>query len=472
MNSQEMAELERATGRIWDIAQELGIDPFPTHFDVVPATIMYEFGAYGVPGRFSHWTHGRAYQQIKTMYDYGLSRIYELVINANPAYAFLLENNSVLQNKLVVAHVLGHSDFFKHNAHFKQTSRQILETASVHAERLRAYEFEHGHDAVEEFLDAVLSIQEHFDPFPAFRRRDGAAVEKPGRPHESAYDDLFYLGDDKRPEVVPAPRKIPPEPDKDLLLFIANHGRELEDWQRDVLHIVRQEQLYFLPQMQTKIMNEGWAAYWHLRILRELELNQEEYMEFAALHANVLAPSRRNINPYYVGLKLWEDIERRWDEPSDEEKERSRRPGAQGKGKIFEVREQENDTSFLRNYLTKELVEELDLYLYRYENGKWVIVETDWEKVRNTIVSSMTNFGQPYIVVEDGDYNRNHELYLRHCYEGQDLDMDYAERTLRYVHQLWKRTVHLETVLDEKTVVISHDGERARTKVGEAVRAD
>jgi stage V sporulation protein R len=472
MNSQEMAELEQATGIIWDIAQRLGIDPFPTHFDVVPATIMYEFGAYGVPGRFSHWTHGRAYQQIKTMYDYGLSRIYELVINANPAYAFLLENNSVLQNKLVVAHVLGHSDFFKHNAHFKQTSRQILETASVHAERLRAYEFEHGRDAVEEFLDAVLSIQEHFDPFPTFRRRDGAAAEKPARPPDSAYDDLFYLGSEKRPEVAPPPRKIPPEPDKDLLLFIANHARELEDWQRDVLHIVRQEQLYFLPQMQTKIMNEGWAAYWHLRILRELELTQEEYMEFAALHANVLAPSRRSINPYHVGLKLWEDIERRWDEPSPEDGERPRRPGGQGKEKIFEIRELENDTSFLRNYLTKELVEELDLYLYRYENGKWVIVETDWEKVRNTIVSSMTNFGQPYIVVEDGDYNRNHELYLRHCYEGQDLDMDYAERTLRYVHQLWKRTVHLETVLDEKTVVISHDGERARTKVGEAVKAD
>src|ERR671933_2845929 len=136
------AELESAIPEIWAIAERLGLEPFPVHFELVPASIMYEFGAYGLPGRFSHWTHGRAYQQIKTMYDYGLSRIYELVINANPAYAFLLENNSVLQNKLVVAHVLGHSDFFKHNAHFKQTSRQMLETASVHAERLRAYEFE------------------------------------------------------------------------------------------------------------------------------------------------------------------------------------------------------------------------------------------------------------------------------------------------------------------------------------------
>jgi stage V sporulation protein R len=471
MNTQELAELERAMGQCWDIAQRFGIDPFPTHFDVVPAGIMYEFGAYGLPGRFSHWTHGRAYQQIKTMYDYGLSRIYELVINANPAYAFLLENNSVLQNKLVVAHVLGHSDFFKHNAYFAPTSRQMLETVSVHAERLRQYEFEHGQQPVEEFLDAVLSIQEHIDPYPDMRRKEHAPPDKPRKPPETAYDDLFYLGAEKRPEPTPVSRKNPPEPEKDLLLFLAANARELEDWQRDAIYMVHDEQLYFVPQMQTKIMNEGWAAYWHLRILRELDLTQDEYMEFAGLHANVLAPSKRNINPYYVGLKVWEDIERRWEEPTAEERDKLGRRGGEGKAKIFEVRAQENDTSFIRNYLTKDLVEELDLYLYKNENGKWVIVEKDWEKIRDMLVRSMTNFGQPYIVVEDGDYNRNHELYLRHCYEGQDLDMDYAERTLRYVHRLWGRAVHLETVMDDKQVILTYDGDRARTKVGEAVKS-
>src|SRR5437764_11113913 len=134
------------------------------------------------------------------MYAYGLSRIDELVINANPAYAFLLENNSVLQNKLVVAHVLGHADFFKHNAYFASTSRQMLETVSVHAERLRRYEFEHGSEAVEEFLDAVLSIQEHIDPYPDMRRKEHAPPDKPIKAPQTAYDDLFYLGEDQRPE--------------------------------------------------------------------------------------------------------------------------------------------------------------------------------------------------------------------------------------------------------------------------------
>jgi stage V sporulation protein R len=302
------------------------------------------------------------------------------------------------------------------------------------------------------------------------RRKENADPEKRAKPLETAYDDLWYLGDEKRPEAPAVVRKNPPEPEKDLLLFLAQYGRELEDWQRDVIHIVHDEQLYFVPQMQTKIMNEGWAAYWHLRIMRELELSQQEYVEFAELHANVLAPSRRSINPYCVGLKIWEDIERRWDEPTAEERDKLGRRGGEGKAKIFEVRAQENDVSFLRNYLTRDLVDELDLYLYKHENGKWVIVEKDWEKIRDMLVRSMTNFGQPYIVVEDGDYNRNHELYLRHCYEGHDLDMDYAERTLRYVHRLWGRTVHLETVLDDKQVLITYDGERARTKVGEAAR--
>src|ERR687896_671339 len=165
-----VAQLEHWIERIWEQARAFGLDPYPTHFEIVPAQIMYEFGAYGLPGRFSHWTHGRAYHQMKTMYDYGLSKIYELVINTNPAYAFLLENNSVLQNKVVAAHVLAHSDFFKHNLYFEHTNRSMLETVSINAERLRKYEFEHGREAVEKLLDAILSIQEHFDPNPRLRK--------------------------------------------------------------------------------------------------------------------------------------------------------------------------------------------------------------------------------------------------------------------------------------------------------------
>lgn len=463
--SQEMKELEKAIERIWDVVIRLGLDPFPTHFEIVPANIMYEFGAYGLPGRFSHWTHGKAYQRMKTMYDYGLSRIYELVINTNPCYAFLMEGNGLLQNKLVVAHVLAHCDFFKNNMHFRHTSRQMVEGASVNAERIRRYEFHHGQREVEEFLDKVLCIEEHVDPFLSMREKewDREKREETRAPAETPYDDLFRLEKPEEPrqeEEQPKRRKFPPEPEKDLLLFIAEHSPDLSDWQRDIVHIVRQEQLYFVPQMMTKVMNEGWASYWHREIMHELDLPPEEYIHFANMNAGVLAPSFRQINPYYVGLKIFESIKKRWDEPTEEEmRELGRQPG-QGLAKMFEVRQLDSDVSFLRNYLTKELVEELDLYIYKREGDEWVIVEKDWEKIRDMLVGSLTNFGVPYIVVEDGDYRRNRELYLKHCYEGQELDINYAEKTLRAVYGLWGRAVHLETVLDDKKLLLSFDGER------------
>jgi stage V sporulation protein R len=441
MLAQDVGELEAGMQNILDVGMRLGLDPYPVHFELVPASIMHEFGAYGLPARFSHWTYGRAYQQIKTFYDYGLSKIYELVINTNPAYAFLVDTNSVLQNKVVVAHVLGHVDFFKHNAYFALTNRQMVEAASVNADRIRRYEYMHGTREVEELLDAVLSIQEHVEGASRIKRRtpDGSGRRQPTR--ETAYDDLFYLGAERLPDPVVEPARVPPEPERDLLLFIAEHARGLEDWQRDLIHIVRAEQIYFLPQMQTKIMNEGWAAFWHARIMRELGLSATDYIEFSRMHASVLAPSRRHINPYYVGLKVFEDIERRWDV-----------------ARAIEVRELDNDVSFLRNYLTEDLVEDLDLYLYSRQGDHWVIVEKDWEKVRDGLVRELTNFGQPYITVEDGDYNNNGELWLRHWFEGQELDLNYAQRTLEQVFRLWKRTVSLATERDSRETVLTFDG--------------
>ncbi len=475
MTTMEVRQLESRMAEIHALALGLGLDPFPVHFELVPATIMYEFGAYGIPGRFSHWTHGRAYQQIKTMYDYGLSKIYELVINTDPAYAFLLENNSVLQNSLVAAHVLAHVDFFKKNIYFGRSNRGMLETVSIHAERMRRYEFEHGRETVEGVLDAVLSIQEHIEAPPVASREKlephpaKPALARVQNSHPvGPYDDLVYIGGTPRPESSQSERRFPVEPEKDLLRFLADHAPDLEDWERDVILMVRAEQRYFAPQMQTKIMNEGWASFWHLRIMRELELPEQDYLEFARLHSGVLAPGGRSVNPYYVGLKIFEDIERRWDEsPTDgQDDDVTPRPGSsRGRAKVFEVREVDNDASFLRNYLTEELVKDLDLYVYRRDRDRWVVAEKDWEVVRDSILVSMTNFGQPYIVVQDGDHRGNRELYLKHCFEGQELDLEYGEKTLQFVRRLWGRPVHLETVRDGNTTVLSCVDVASRTRM-------
>jgi len=238
----------------------------------------------------------------------------------------------------------------------------------------------------------------------------------------------------------------------------------LEDWQRDIMTMLREEMLYFWPQLETKIMNEGWASYWHVRIMRELDLTEEEAIEFAKLNAQVLAPSRTSINPYYLGYKMYEAIEKRWDEPTKEEQERLGIQPGQGRAKLFEVRELESDLSFLRNYLTKELVEELDLYVFQRQGQHYTITDKDWQKVRDQLVNMRVNGGFPYIMVEDADYGRKGELLLKHYYEGTELDLKYLERTLPYVYQLWGRGVHLQTVIDQKVALFSYDGERVHRR--------
>ena len=470
MEDRETRELERALEQIWEIARQFGLDPFPTRFEIVPATVMYEIGSYALPGRYSHWTFGKAYHRMKTMYDFGLSKIYEVVINTNPAYGFLLETNSPIQNKLVIAHVLGHVDFFKHNAYFSKTNRRMVESVSTHAGRMSEYEFKYGRKTVEKFLDAVLSVEEHIDPNFFIRRErpredDTAADREARRPREGRYDDLWKIGvAEPTPEETASAaadrQRHLPLPEKDLVYYIMRNSPALADWQRDVMSVVHEEMEYFVPQMQTKVMNEGWASFWHSRIMRELDLSDTESLEFADLHSGVVSPHKGQLNPYYLGYKIFEDIERRWDSPTKEEREQLGRGGGAGREKIFEVRELESDVSFLRNYLTEELCEELDLFVYELvEEEEWTVTEKRWERVRDQLVANMTNFGFPYIVVADGDYNGNRELYLRHQYEGAELDGPYARKVLEYVHALWGRPVHLETTVDGETVRLRFDGE-------------
>lgn len=463
----EVKELEKALEQIWDIAtNKFGLDPYPVRFEIVPSTVMYEIGSYALPGRYSHWTFGKAYHKMKTMYDLGLSKIYEVVINSNPSYAFLLDTNSLLQNKLVIAHVLGHVDFFKHNAWFGPTNRRMLDDAQTHATRLSEYEFKYGRKVVEEFLDAVLSIEEHIDPNFFIKKRRREKTEHEDAPKRVAtpdrYDDLFSVSE-RKTEDDKAQARITVEselPEKDLVWYILHHSPILKPWQRDVMSMIHDEMLYFVPQMQTKIMNEGWASIWHSRLMRELDLPDHEHLEFAELHSGVVSPHRGQLNPYYLGYKIYEDIEQRWNNPTKDEIEKFGRKPGEGMAKLFEVREMDNDVSFLRNYLTEDLCEELDLFVYELvDEEDWTITEKRWERVRDQLVGNMTNFGYPYIEVIDGDYDGNRELYLRHRHEGADLDMKYARKVLEYVQKLWGRPVHLETKVEEDSLVMHYDGD-------------
>jgi stage V sporulation protein R len=299
-DQQYIAGLESGIERIWEIARREGLDPYPTNFELVPASIMYEFGAYGLPGRFSHWSHGKAYYRMKTEYDYGLSKIYELVVNTNPSYAFLMEQNDLLQNKVVVAHVLGHTDFFKNSVYFRHTAPNMIDKVSVNADRIRKYEYEHGLAEVERFLDAVLAIDDLIDPNFRIKRADAEQKDRESKGRlESPYDDLWSLAErnavrqqeeeDRRARA--RRRRFPPEPEKDVLLFLAQHAPNLEPWQRDILLIVREEMQYFVPQMQTKVVNEGWACL----TPTSLVLSEHGLQRFDSLHERLASGDRLTV---------------------------------------------------------------------------------------------------------------------------------------------------------------------------------
>jgi len=468
MREQEQKELQYAIEEITEIAVGFGLDFYPMRYEICPSEIIYTFGAYGMPTRFSHWSFGKQFHKMKLHYDLGLSKIYELVINSDPCYAFLLDSNSLIQNKLIVAHVLAHCDFFKNNVRFQNTKRDMVESMAATAERIRKYEIQYGKHEVETFLDAVLAIEEHIDP-SLMRPKLAWSMEDVEYEEEvvaiSPYDDLWNLDekDKRKPEPVRRKKKFPPQPEKDLLLFIESYSRELSDWQRDILTMMREEMLYFWPQLETKIMNEGWASFWHQRILREMDLTSGEALEFAKLNAGVVQPSRTGINPYYLGLKIFEDIEERYNNPTEEMKRRGVQPGS-GREKMFEVREIESDISFLRNYLTKDLVMREDMYLFQKQGKDYKIVDKAWENVRDQLVSMRVNGGFPYLTVTDGDYMKNGELYIQHGYEGIELDIKYLEKVMPYIHQLWGRSIHMETVIEGKNMLYTYDGKSIHRK--------
>jgi stage V sporulation protein R len=468
MSPDNWKELEHSIAEITEIADGFGLDFYEMRYEICPAEIIYTFGAYGMPTRYSHWSFGKQFHKMKLQYDFGLSKIYELVINSDPCYAFLLDSNSLIQNKLIVAHVLAHCDFFKNNVRFSNTRRDMVESMSATAERIAHYEHLHGKEVVENFLDAVLAIQEHIDPSLLRPKLEWSIEdeEEVKQIKKSEYDDLWEL-DAKKSSSKPKltrKRNFPPSPEKDILLFIEEYSRELEPWQRDILTMMREEMLYFWPQLETKIMNEGWASYWHQRILREMDLTSEETIEFAKLNAGVVQPSKTTINPYYLGLKIFEDIEERYNNPTKDMQERQGVKPGSGREKIFEVREIESDISFIRNYLTKDLVMREDMYLFQKQGADYKIVDKEWKNVRDQLALSRVNGGFPYLVITDGDYLKNGELYIKHNFEGTELDVGYLEKVLPYMYQLWGRPVHVETVINEKEIAFVYDGKKVHRK--------
>jgi len=232
--------------------------------------------------------------------------------------------------------------------------------------------------------------------------------------------------------------------------------------------MVHEQAQYFIPQIETKIMNEGWASFWHKRILEALDLPQGLRLEFFVRHTQVLSPTPGAINPYYVGMKVWEDIEKRWTHPSPEEVKEFGPKKETASEKLIEVREVERDSSFLRRYLTEELIRELNLFEYQSRGNEKVVSrvadEENWQAIKDTLLQNVGTGTIPVIKVEDADYNNNRSLFLKHYHDGRDLQIEYAEKTLQYLRQLWGRDVVLETVVNDKKSLLCYSEDKLAIK--------
>jgi stage V sporulation protein R len=485
-------ELVRIKARVEEIARGEGLDFHPVIFEMIDYAQMNQIAAYGgFPTRYPHWRFGMEYEQLSKSYRYGLSKIYEMVVNTNPVYAYLLSSNAQTDQKLVMAHVYGHADFFKNNIWFSHTNRKMMDEAANHATRIRRYMQLFGIERVEAFIDACLSVDDLIDAHSPFIRRRPEIRDETGGEEDSRrpqvrklrskeYMDAFmnpreYLEQEEKrlKEEMEKKKRFPESPEKDVLLFIIEHA-PLERWQRDILSIIREEAYYFAPQAQTKIMNEGWASYWHSKLMTERLLTDAEVIDYADHHSGTVSMQPGRINPYKIGLELFRDIEdrynrgrfgREYEECDDYSSKRNwDRKLGQGRETIFQVRRIHNDVTFIDTFLTEEFCREQRLFTFAKNDrsGRNEIQSREFKKVKEQFLFALTNGGRPFIYVQDGNYGNRGELCLWHRFEGVELERGYARDTLKNLALLWGRPVHIETTFEDTPTRLSCDGENLK----------
>ncbi len=483
--------LEAMNEAVKKTAFEAGLDFFPVQFYMLDFDKFNEVVAnLGFPRRYMHWRFGMEYGKLKKQLGHGFGRIYELIINSNPAIAYLLAYNKDIQQKMVMAHVYGHADFFKNNMLFSKTNRNMLNSMADHAELIAYYYNKIGFDVVESFIDATLSIEDLVDPLynwipknKEVRSEKKAGKEEPKikvEPYLKEFvPDLFRKPKKEKKE---SPLKMENlhelDGDRDVLQFIIEKADHLKVWHKDILSIIREERCYFIPQIKTKIMNEGWATFWHARLMSEKGLAGDEgIVDFAKTHASVVRssiPGKGSINlgfnPYTLGYMLFKDIKERWDkgryglayeEEHDVRKKSEWDTGEMnGMEKIFEVRRFKSDTEFIREFFTDEFILKNMFFTYGLDESERfeIIKSRQPEIVRNNMLALLTNYGEPIIKAVSGNFKNSKSLLLKHDYAGLELNPEYTKATLKNLFKIWRRPVFLTTHVNDVKILFGYNG--------------
>jgi len=431
MSDWTVADLQKWDDKICRVGEDLGLDWFPIDYEIIDYAEMLGAMAYtGLPTHYRHWSYGKEYERTHTLYNMGQTGLpYEMIINSNPSIAYLMRENALYIHILTMSHCVGHSDFFKQNRMFAHTDpdniissfksaakyvRQLIEDPSI------------GIDKVENILDAAHSIKYQVPRYPGIKYKTRAEIIESEK--DKMMEDVNYN---------PNLSKIPIRPEYNILRFIAEHSKNLEEWERNLILIVEESSKYFIPQALTKVMNEGWACTIHQKIINELNLPDSLYLPFVKLHNQVIRPHLGQINPYHLGYTLFQKI--------IEEK---------GFEEAKTIREVHNDITFLRFYTDEEFMREHNYFSYSFNRKKQSSIVDDisdvegWEKVRDAMITNVGLNRIPVVFVEE--IEKDGTLSLVHEHDGRDLEMNYARKVFDHIKTLWRDEVKLITIVEDE----------------------
>lgn len=474
-------ELKELAPKILQACRDWGLDFYPTVVQLLTYDEISEIAAYnGFPVRFPHWSFGMEYEELQRGYEFGLHKIYEMVINVNPCYIYCLSSNTLLDHLTVIAHATGHNDFFKNNIHFSATDTNMLNKMANHGTRIRNYIARWGKEKVTEFLDSVIRLQTLIDGSEAWSEkisRDIIVTDQRNYRHprrlvvdkDRMYMDPFINTKEFRDKENEKVQKediadelgVFREPTKNILGFLRDNA-PLKPWQADIISMLYDEALYFFPQRQTKVLNEGWASMTDSVIMAEqglVSLGQKGedcgIVEYADHKMGVLG-GKYSTNPYKLGYYLLSDIRERWDKGRfgsewDECKDINKKENWDlktnlGKEKIFDVRKYYNDLTFIHEFFTEEFCRKQEYFHWvHYPNGEFRLENRDYKKIKQLLMRRHINGGLPEIKLTEPNYRGKGYMMLEHTYDGRNLYEPYVSDVLASLRSIWGNDVFLST---------------------------
>ncbi len=435
MSDWNISDLKEWDEKICAVGKKYGLDWFPIDYEVCDYFEMIGHMSYhGMPSHFNHWSYGKSFERTHFMYNAGAEGLpYELIINSDPSIAYLMRQNELFLQILIMAHCIGHSDFFKNNRCFKDTDpKNVVSRMRNAKKRIQSYAENPsiGIEKVETLIDNLQAISFQTNRYGIPRKSKEEIKKEEIERYNKLKEKGITLDQDHLEN-----RLL--KPDYDLFAFFQEYyPYKFKDWELDIFDIIHRESLYFIPQIKTKILNEGWASFWHYKILHELNLEDKFHIPFLKLHNAVVRPHIGGLNPYHIGFYIFTKIERE-----------------HGLEKCFEVRATHDDVSACRIYLEEEDIRELNIFSYvRKQAGEIVISdvadEEDWKVVKQDMLRSIGVGSIPQIYVER--IEKDNTLVLKHEYDGRDLDLEHAEKVTEHLKNLWKDDVRLYTILEDE----------------------